>query len=305
MGDFDDDVEKTAVLGVKDVQLLRQEISRNAYLIVINGRLVGKMYKLAEGQTALGRAPECAVIIEDEGVSRKHALIERRVDAYEVLDNQSTNGVFVNGQQVRSHVLQDGDRVQIGSSTILKFSYQDEMEEAYQKQLWDSATRDAMTGCYNKKYFADQLKTEFAFSFRHNTPLSLALLDIDFFKKLNDGWGHLAGDLVLKDVAKIVFKALRTEDLFARYGGEEFGVILRETDAERAFLIAERIRRSIEQFQFTYEGERLPVTMSIGVATLVDKNLDSPRALVKAADGFLYKAKGNGRNRTESALMGG
>jgi two-component system cell cycle response regulator len=305
MADFDDDVEKTAVLGVEDIAVLRQDIDkqRAAYLIVINGRSVGKMYKVQNDRTFIGRAPDCDVLVDDEGVSRRHAYIQRGVEAYEVVDNNSTNGIFINGQRVRGHALKDGDRLQVGSSTILKFSFQDEMEQNYQKQLYDSATRDALTGAYNKKYFADQLKTEFAYCFRHDTHLSLCLFDIDFFKKLNDGWGHLAGDMVLKELAQVVMKTLRTEDIFARYGGEEFGVILRDTDGEHAFLIAERLRRKIEAYKFMYEGERLPVTVSIGVSTLEQKNHESPKAMVKAADGYLYKAKEAGRNRTECALM--
>lgn len=302
--DFDDDFEKTAVLGVQDLGLHKFEPSdRSAYLIMINGRSVGRMHKLGNGQTTLGRAPDVEVLIEDEGVSRRHALIELTSEGYVLEDNNSTNGIFVNGEKVRRHVLMDGDKVQIGSNTILKFSYQDEVEEKFQKQLYDSATRDALTGAYNKKYFADQLKTEFAFCYRHKQELSLMLFDIDYFKKLNDGYGHLAGDFALKTLAQVVQKALRTEDIFARYGGEEFGVILRDTDAERAFLIAERIRRSIEAHEFIWENQRLPVTISVGVATLHDMNYPSPKALVKAADELLYKAKHAGRNRTETALM--
>ena len=206
--------------------------------------------------------------------------------------------------RVDRHLLIDGDKVQLGSSTILKFSFQDEVEERAQRQIYEMATRDGLTSAYNKKYFADQLKTDFAFYFRHLQPLSLILFDIDFFKKLNDGFGHQAGDYVLKSLAAIVAKALRTEDIFARYGGEEFGIILRDTDSERAFLICERIRRGIENFQFIYEGKRLPVTISLGVATLQKENYPSPKSLVKAADEFLYAAKHKGRNRTESALMG-
>ena len=299
-----DDHEKTTVLGLKDLDLLNPNRAvTNAYLIVINGRSVGKMYKLGTDRTVLGRAPDVEVLIDDEGVSRKHAYIERQAAGLVLVDNGSTNGVFVNGERVTRHLLVDGDKLQVGSTTILKFSYQDEVEENFQKQLYDSATRDGLTGAFNKKYFADQLKTEFAYCYRHNTPLSLALFDIDFFKKLNDGFGHLAGDLALRQLSALVQKALRTEDIFARYGGEEFGVILRDTDGERAFLIAERVRRSTEQNEFMYEGKRLPLTISIGLATLEKQNYASPKALVKASDQFLYEAKRKGRNRTESALM--
>jgi diguanylate cyclase (GGDEF)-like protein len=302
MSDLDDKADKTSVLGVKDL-LQMQAAQKNAYLIVINGRSVGRMYKVSTTDTVMGRSPDVDVIIEDEGVSRQHAKIENREDGMVLMDMGSTNGIFVNGKKVKRHYLNDGDRLQIGSTTILKFSYQDELEENFQKQLYDSATRDALTGAYNKKFFADHLKTEFAFCYRHERPLSLILFDIDFFKKVNDNFGHVAGDYALKEVSKLVLETLRTEDLFARYGGEEFGVILRDTDAEHSFLIAERVRRTIEAFKFMWEGDEMPVTISLGVATLIEKNHRSPKALVQAADEYLYKAKENGRNRCESALM--
>lgn len=300
-----DESEKTQVLQLDDISMLQVEkdTGRKAYLIVIKGRSVGKMYPLDKPLTMIGRSSGVDIQIEDDGVSRKHAYIERTAGGLRVVDNQSTNGIFINGMRLPNHDLEDGDRVQIGSNTILKFSYQDEVEENYQKQLYDSATRDGLTGAYNKKHFADRLKSEFAYCYRHDTLLSLILFDIDHFKKLNDGWGHPAGDYVLKTLAGIVAKTLRTEDMFARYGGEEFGIILRDTDAERAFLIGERIRRAVEAHSFEWEGERLPVRISVGVATLEAKNYQSAKELVKASDGFLYKAKEGGRNRTESALV--
>ncbi len=313
--EFGDDYEKTTVLGVKDIEIFTPGKSgaRSAYLIVINGKSVGKMFKLSADTVVIGRAPTNEILIDDEGVSRKHAYVERAAAGLVLVDGEmmagggikpSTNGVFVNGARVERHLLADGDKVQLGSSTILKFSFQDEVEERAQKQIYEMATRDGLTAAYNKKYFADQLKTDFAFYHRHiERPLSLVLFDIDFFKKLNDGFGHQAGDYVLKSLAAIVQKALRTEDIFARYGGEEFGIILRDTDGEKAYIICERIRRSIENFQFTYDGKRLPVTISMGVATLASQNYQNPKALVKAADEYLYAAKHNGRNRTESALI--
>jgi two-component system cell cycle response regulator len=302
--EFGDDVESTKVLGPKDLEMLSpQGAQRAAYFIVINGRAMGKMFKLASDRVVVGRHATNEIIVDDEGVSRRHALVERNALGLILVDNQSTNGVFVNGTKISRHILQDGDRVQLGSSTILKFSFQDEVEERAHKTLYDSATRDGLTSCFNKKYFADQLKTEFAFYFRHNDPLSLALFDIDFFKKLNDGYGHQAGDFVLKQLAALVQKQLRTEDIFARYGGEEFGIIFKGTDGEKAFMVMERIRRQLEQHQFMYDGQRLPVTISIGVATLEGQNFPNPKALVKAADDYLYKAKGAGRNRTESAVV--
>ncbi len=304
--EFGDDVEITTVLGARDIERLVPVRlgDRSAYLIVINGRSVGKMFKLTGDKTVIGRAPTNEILIDDEGVSRQHAWVERAAAGLIIVDNKSTNGVFVNGERAERHALADGDKVQLGTSTILKFSFQDEIEERFQKEQYDAATRDGLTLAYNKKYFADQLKTDFAFYFRHSQPLSLVLFDIDFFKKLNDGFGHQAGDHVLRSMSALVQKMLRTEDIFARYGGEEFGIILRDTDDERAFLICERIRRQIENHPFTYDDKRLPVTISIGIATLRNQNHPTPKALVKAADELLYAAKHKGRNRTESALMG-
>lgn len=303
--EFGDDVEKTTVLGLKDLELLSPDKTpRSAYLICINGRAVGKMFKLATQRMVVGRSPTNEILVDDEGISRQHAFVERNALGFVLVDNESTNGVFVNGQRILRHLMQDGDKVQLGSSAILKFSFQDEVEERAQKQLYESATRDGLTNCYNKKYFADQLKTEFSYYFRHDEPMSLCLFDIDFFKKLNDGFGHQAGDHVLKTMSALVQKALRTEDIFARYGGEEFGIIFKNTDGEKAFLVLERIRRNIEKYEFTDNDRRMPVTISIGISTLEKQNYPSPKALVKAADDYLYQAKGKGRNRTESAIVG-
>ncbi len=302
--EFGDDVEKTTVLGLKDLELLAPDKNaRSAYFICINGRAVGKMFKLSGNKMVVGRMASNEIVVDDEGISRQHAYVERNALGLILVDNGSTNGVFVNGQRIQRHLLQDADKVQLGSSAILKFSYQDELEERAQKQLYESATRDGLTNCYNKKYFADQLKTEFAYYYRHAEPLSLCLFDIDFFKKLNDGYGHQAGDYVLKTMSALVQKALRTEDIFARYGGEEFGIIFKNTDGEKAFLVLERIRRQIEKFEFMDGERRMPVTISIGIATLESQNYPSPKALVKAADDYLYQAKGKGRNRTESAIV--
>jgi diguanylate cyclase (GGDEF)-like protein len=303
--EFGDDVEKTTVLGLKDLELLSPDKNaRSAYFICINGRAVGKMFKLSgNNRMVVGRMASNEIVVDDEGISRQHAYVERNALGLILVDNGSTNGVFVNGQRIQRHLLQDADKVQLGSSAILKFSFQDELEERAQKQLYESATRDGLTNCYNKKYFADQLKTEFAYYYRHAEPLSLCLFDIDFFKKLNDGFGHQAGDYVLKTMSALVQKALRTEDIFARYGGEEFGIIFKNTDGEKAFLVLERIRRQIEKFEFLDGERRMPVTISIGIATLLAQNYPSPKALVKAADDYLYQAKGKGRNRTESAIV--
>ena len=127
--------------------------------------------------------------------------------------------------------------------------------------------------------------------------LSLVMFDVDFFKKVNDNYGHLAGDYVLQKLAKLAQSCIRTEDVFARYGGEEFAIICRGIPLINAGIMGERIRTMVEQSAFEFEAKRLPVTISVGVAALPESNADSALALIQSADNALYEAKRSGRNR--------
>ncbi|MCA9705138.1 MAG: GGDEF domain-containing protein [Myxococcales bacterium] len=271
---------------------------RNAYLIVLSGRAVGKMYKLAPGEHTLGRSSDADIRLDDEGVSRLHAKMRRRSDGtVEVSDLDSTNGTYVNGAQIRHFTLSDGDRIQIGSVTILKFSYQDSLEEQFQQQLYESATRDPLTQSYNKRFFNEQFEKDFSHAVRHLLPLSLVMLDADHFKRINDTHGHPAGDHVLQRLAATIMASLRTEDAFCRVGGEEFAVIMRDCTEQEAVQLAERLRRLVANTQFVYGGQQLPVTISLGVASLDRVRHQRSTDLVEQADRCLYEAKHRGRNR--------
>ena len=140
--------------------------------------------------------------------------------------------------------LNDGDKIQLGRTTILRFTYHDRLDESFQKQMFDSALRDGLTGAYNKRYFLDRLESELKFALRHRTPLSLLMLDLDHFKRVNDTHGHPVGDRVLKAFADTIHRSIRNEDVFARYGGEEFAIISRATPLARASVLGERLRRA-------------------------------------------------------------
>ncbi|MBI3071685.1 MAG: GGDEF domain-containing protein [Deltaproteobacteria bacterium] len=302
----DDKKDKTVVHNLEQV---RQQLSPDArkdsaYFIVIQGSNVGRMYKLTEGDFVIGRGLSAHIRIDDDGVSRIHSQIIRRGDGAVVLEDAgSTNGTFLNGEKISSQVLADGDKVQIGRTTILKFSYQDNIEEAYTRQMYDSATKDGLTGILNKRSFVDRATGEFTFAVRHDEPLTLVFFDIDHFKKINDTHGHPAGDSVLRGLAVAIQKSLRAEDVFARYGGEEFVVLARGIDHEGAFVLAERMRRLIEATVFEYDGVTIPVTVSVGAATLVRGSFPSIDNMIRAADEFLYRAKSKGRNRVECSLV--
>jgi two-component system, cell cycle response regulator len=171
------------------------------------------------------------------------------------------------------------------------------MDEGFQRQMFESASRDALTQIYNKRFLIEQLQSEYAYAARHGTELSLLLFDIDHFKRINDTHGHPAGDYVLAQLCRIVIPTIRTEDVFARYGGEEFVILSRTTNRAAAQIVAERVRRIIEQCEFVFEGRRIPVTVSIGIAAMPDRSIGSPEALVSVADKALYDAKRGGRNR--------
>jgi diguanylate cyclase (GGDEF)-like protein len=225
--------------------------------------------------------------------------------AYQLVDLGSTNGTFLNGIKVNVATLQDGDKIQIGANTVVKFSLQDQLEEQYQRSIYESATRDGLTRIFNQKYFLDSLRKEFAYCLRHRVPLSLVMFDLDHFKDVNDTYGHPAGDLVLQQVAQRVSETVRQEDLFARYGGEEFCLMLREAAADKAIRCAERCRKAVERAPYDFNGTPILVTISLGVATLLDAEYSQPEDLLAAADSYLYRAKTRGRNRVDAKEFGG
>jgi len=185
-------------------------------------------------------------VLDDDGVSRRHARVRlMNTGNVELEDLNSTNGTYYMGERISRQMLKDGDKVQIGSTAVLKFSYQDQLEEALQKNLYESATRDGLTRLYNKKYFQEALDKEYAYAARHRVPLAVVMLDVDHFKKVNDTYGHPAGDYVLQKLSQVVLGVVRTEDIVARYGGEELALILRQSTEEAANRCAERIRSEV------------------------------------------------------------
>jgi two-component system cell cycle response regulator len=267
----------------------------SAYLVVISGPSFGEMYKLKGDRSTLGRGDRADIRVLDDGVSREHAAIERDGGKMVLVDQGSTNGTFCNGARIKRQDLTDGDKISIGATTILRFTYQDQIDEHYQKKLFESALRDGLTSTFNRRYFVDRLHTEIRFAVRHEKSLALLFLDIDHFKKINDVHGHLAGDEVLASVARVMTATIRAEDVLARYGGEEFAVICREIDVEGARILGERLRAAIEGHRFEHGGKVIPVTVSIGAA--VEGKVDDAHAFIAAADAAMYEAKRGGRNR--------
>ena len=285
---------------VLDTKPLAGAVRRDRGIITItDGPGAGRVVSLGDAMVAtLGRSGDCTICIPDGSLSREHARIVRPAGKFIIKDAGSKNGSFVNGESASEALeLNDGDRIQLGANCTLRFSLVDAKEEAAMKQVYESTLRDALTGLYNRRHLEHQLDVEIAAAIRHNKHLSVAMLDIDHFKKINDTHGHAAGDIVLKSFAAIVGKLVRPEDLLARYGGEEFTLILRDTDATRAMTLANRVRVAIEDATTSYGKTDIKITSSCGVASLEECETPDKATIMKLSDERLYTAKQKGRNR--------
>jgi diguanylate cyclase (GGDEF)-like protein len=290
--------ERTAVLQVADLLAPQPESQRDRHILVqVKGGSLGQVIALQGGELVIGRVRGVDVFIPDAGVSRRHARVFFEAERYVVEDLGSANGTFVHGERVARKVLDDGDIIQIAPSVAFRYSITDADQQGVLQHLYEASVRDALTGAYNREYFDTRLASELSYSRRHAAEMSLVMLDIDHFKRINDTFGHLAGDAVLVRTVEAVRGMLRIEDVFCRYGGEEFIIILRTTNLEAARQVAERVRRSIEAMVIDYEGHILHITVSLGCASLADCPPDGPADLVAVVDRRLYAAKHGGRNR--------
>lgn len=290
-----DDVTNPVVSG--PIRRVSTQTGNRPYLFVLAGLRVGEMIGVNETIT-LGRGTDVDFRVPDEGVSRHHLRVVALNDGSILLtDLESTNGTFVNGKKVSSAVLADGDKIQIGSTAILKFSYADKLEVSFQESLFEAAQRDALTSLFNRRYFKQQLSTELRFALRRGTPLTLILFDLDHFKRVNDDYGHPVGDAVLVGFSSLLSRAIRGEDLAARIGGEEFALLCRDVPGPVGEQVAERIRQAVERSTITRKVPSLKITLSAGVAALPDPRIATIEQLIEAADKALYESKNNGRNR--------
>lgn len=260
----------------------------------------GRPWIAVSSETVIGRGEDCGLRLDDVAISRRHARIFRSGDRWLVEDLQSQNGTFVDAERLREpRALHDGARLQLGRGTVFRVSLQDALEHDASRRLHESSLTDPLTGLYNRRHLDRRLAEELAFARRHHTAVTLMLLDVDHFKRINDQYGHLAGDAVLRVLAKVIQATVRTEDLVARYGGEEIAVVARGIDRVAAHLFAERLRKRIAMTEMPWNGETLRVTASIGVAVVEGtREVPSVQGVVGAADEALYAAKEGGRNRS-------
>lgn len=295
-------------------QVTVEEEGRAACLLFLSGPLMGHCVSLNQKPRHVGRADDADIVIKDQGVSRLHARfflgdLHPQGDAGQggepdafVEDLQSSNGVYLNGRRIeRIARLAQGDKITLGTETVLRFTYQDQLDQDFQQRLLDSALNDALTGARNRAYFEQQLQYEFDYAARHNQVIAIVLMDIDHFKQVNDTYGHLAGDAVLTQLGARLRESVRDEDFLARYGGEEFVMLCRGLSSEQGLQLAGRLRELVAAKPFEYQDIEIGLTLSCGVASYPEVRVRAGVDLVSAADRALYRAKRGGRDRALAA----
>jgi two-component system, cell cycle response regulator len=284
----------------------RQDRDLRPALVFLSGDLIAVPIPLDREEVILGREIGADVRVNDPKVSRRHAMIVSTVDPathetiYTLKDFGTRSGTLLNGERINEEVLQHGDKISLGDQ-ILRFDLLDEIDREYQRLIHRLISHDDLTGLLSGRSFFSELRREAERSKIINRPFCVLMMDIDHFKNVNDTYGHLTGSKTLEEIGESIIKCLRSGDTAARFGGEEFAAFLLDAEVGQAMVAAERIRKEIEQREFSVLSQGRPnqthqVTISIGVAAFPDDSSD-PIELVEMADSALYRAKRDGRNR--------
>ncbi|CAN5815244.1 hypothetical protein BH20ACI4_BH20ACI4_14850 [soil metagenome] len=284
----------------------RQERDLRPALVFLTGDLIAVPIPLEREEVILGRALEADVRVNDSKVSRRHARILTVVNSengdteYILNDLNSRNGTLLNGQNASNAILTHGDKIIIGEN-ILRFEMLDEIDREYQRQIHRLLSHDDLTGLLSSRSFFSELRREAAKSRESKKPFCILMMDLDFFKNVNDTYGHLTGSKTLEEIGDCIMNNLRSGDTAARFGGEEFAAFLLDAELAQGLVAAERIRSEIENFEFSVirrgkPSEKHKITISIGVSSFPNDTTD-PIELVEMADSALYRAKREGRNR--------
>ena len=266
------------------------------HLIVLYPQNQFAQIPLERGTVVLGRGQDADIRFEDELVSRRHCALSFDGGSVTVEDLGSTNGTFVDGNFVHKQILDSDNRLQIGKM-VLKVAYKDPSEEAFSRELYEAATKDPLTGILNRQAFMERFAGELVYARRNDTFINIVMIDVDNFKHVNDTWGHPCGDLVLKEIARLLSDEKRDSDLLARYGGEEFLLLMNGITPEDAKKRAEKLRMTIAHHIFSWMDTRIPVTISLGISSRRGADVAQINELIAESDKLLYVAKGNGKNQ--------
>jgi two-component system cell cycle response regulator len=275
-----------------------RSIPADSCLVVIYGPDLGKRISLDQPEMVVGRDRSSDVVIELDNVSRRHCSLRTREGKVFLRDLNSTNGTYLNDEEVVPPVelvLRGGDLLKVGGA-IFKFLNGGNVESLYHEEIYRMTIIDGLTEVHNKRYFMEFLEREMARCHRYGRSLSLMMVDIDHFKRINDEYGHLAGDHVLRELAGLIKAKIRKEELIARFGGEEFAIVMPESGADKARKFAEKLRAMVAAHEFSFESRPIKVSISAGAVDM-SREMSEPPQFIKAADANLLAAKRLGRNR--------
>ena len=293
--------EKTSLIqqGAFTKQVKKLSVTPPSLVLLVGpAGYVGRQWSIHDSNMVIGRSMTSDIFIDDRSVSKSHAKLHFSLGEVTIMDLDSTNKTLVEDKAIPSfvaHKLKDNHSVKIGN-VLFKFLKEGSLEGAAHHNLQEKSEKDSLTQIWNKGALLNQGPEFFKRARLLETPLSLIVFDLDHFKKVNDTFSHRAGDFVLKETAQVIQKQLiRNDDYFARFGGEEFVILLFGSNLEQAKEIGERIRFTIENHSFLFEGQTLPITLSIGLSNQKE-NMKSFDELFTQADKALYKSKNSGRN---------
>ena len=267
--------------------------------MVLAGDRMGEMVELDPHYTTIGRGLTATVRINDEGISRTHAAVTVDKGVYYLSDAGSTNGTFANGERVDRYPLREGDKVQLGAASVLRFTFNEDSDDDLQRDLYESTLRDRLTGLFSRSYLENRLESDVAMALRHGKPLALTMFAIDNSQAIVEAHGQATLDQIHRELARRVLEITRSDDLVAR-SGDEFVHVCRDVDVMRAARAALRVHATLADHNFSSASGPLRITVSIGVASSVpgEATIDT---ILSRADEALYGAKAAGRNCVRAA----
>ncbi len=275
-----------------------REPPRRAFVVVLAGDRMGEMVELDPTYTTVGRGLTATVRINDEGISRTHAAVTVDKGVYYLSDAGSTNGTFANGERVDKYPLREGDKIQLGAASVLRFTFHEDTDDDLQRNLYESTLRDRLTGLFSRNYLENRLESDVAMALRHGKPLAVAMFAVDEPQRLVQQHGQAVLDHVYRELARRVLEITRSDDLLSR-SGDEFVHVCRDVDAMRAVRAALRIHANLAEHSFSTPTEPLRITLSIGVADLALLHEPNADALLKASESALMVARRTGGNKVE------